>query len=265
MKDEVYLMDLRFILTPFFLDQALPGLERLKETGWFLNKPALPEGSKIERISALHAPLAAQVTDALQEDQRPVSIAGDCLSAIAVTAGIQRAGMNHLLIWFDAHGDFNTWDTTPSGFLGGMPLAMLVGRGEQTLLEALKMKPHPEERVVFTDGRDLDPLEAEALGGSRVLHLPDVSQLLAYDFPDLPIHVHFDTDILDPEVAPAMNYLAPGGPGLEQLEVVFQHLAKTGRIMAVSLSSWNPGLDLYRPTQDACMKALESLLLQEES
>jgi arginase len=250
----------RMILTPFFLDETLPGLESLKEGDCLINKPDLPEGNKLERISALHAPLAREVETALRKGDKVVSIAGDCLSAIAVTAGLQRTGMEHLLIWFDAHGDFNTWETTPSGFLGGMPLAMLVGRGDQTLLEALKMKPHPEERVVFTDGRDLDPLEAEALGGSQVTHLCQVNDLFNYDLPDLPIHVHFDTDILDPEIAPAMNYLAPGGPNLEQLKTVFRHLAKTGRIMTVSLSSWNPDLDHDGSTRQASMEALGSLL-----
>jgi arginase len=250
----------RMILTPFFLDETLPGLEALMGEGWLINKPELPEGSKLERISALHAPITNIVETALRTGDRVVSIAGDCLSAIAVTAGIQRAGVEHLLIWFDAHGDFNTWETTPSGFLGGMPLAMLVGRGEQTLLEALKMKPHPEERVVFTDGRDLDPLEAVALGGSRVIHLPRVNDLFNYDLPDLPFHVHFDTDILDPEIAPAMNYPAPGGPNLQQLKAVFNHLAETGRSIAVSLSSWNPELDTNDRTQRVCMEALEELI-----
>jgi arginase len=249
----------RFILTPYFLDEALPGLERLREPGWQVIKPELPEGTTQDRISVLHQDIALKVEGCLASGDRPVSIAGDCCTAIGVTAGIQRAGLNHLVVWLDAHGDFNTVETSPSGFLGGMPLAMLVGRGEQSLLEALEMTSMPEDRIVFSDGRDLDPFEREAMEGSGLIRLSNVDDLLTYDFPDLPLHVHFDTDILDPETAPAMNYLAPGGPDLIQLERIFRHLARSTRIAAISLSSWNPALDPEGKTMAACMEALDEL------
>jgi arginase len=250
----------KHFLTPFFLDESLPGLESLLEKDWVLNKPTLPEGTKQTRMSVLHAFIADKVEESLGSGDRPVSLAGDCCTAIGVSAGIQRAGLEHVLVWLDAHGDFNTWETSPSGFLGGMPLAMMVGRGEQTMLDTLAMKPLAEENVVFTDGRDLDPPEREAMGRSSLIHLKDVSDLLTYDFPDLPLYVHFDTDILNPETAPAMNYAAPGGPDLQQLKMIFQHLAESGRIIAVSLSSWNPELDPDGHTQRACLEALEVLL-----
>jgi arginase len=221
------------LLTPFFLDEPLPGLEALTTSGWTINQPELPPASKLARISVLQFGLAIFVADSLRQGVRPVSIAGDCCSAIGVSAGMQRAGLEHMLIWFDAHGDFNTWETSPSGFLGGMPLAMLVGRGEQSLLEALDMKPHLEQRVVFTDGRDLDPLEREAMESSGVVHLNDTNLILDYELPDLPLHIHFDTDVLNPDTAPAMNYQASGGPDLEQLKTVFRHLAATQRVAAV--------------------------------
>jgi arginase len=168
--------------------------------------------------------------------------------------------MDHVLIWFDAHGDFNTWETSPSGFLGGMPLAMLVGRGEQTMLQALDMRPQSEAAVIFTDGRDLDPQEAENLASSQVTHLSKISDLLDFNLPDMPLYIHFDTDILNPKTAPAMNYLAAGGPDLDELMRVFKFLANTNQIVAVSLSSWNPELDGAEKTRDACMRALTALI-----
>jgi arginase len=254
-----YLTD-QTILTPFFIDEQLPGLEALLEPGWRLNKPELPSGSKQECLVVINSSLANETTLILEKGDRPISIAGDCCAAIGVTAGIQRTGVAHALIWFDAHGDFNTWETTPSGFLGGMPLAMLVGRGEQTVLEALDMKPIDEESVVFTDGRDLDPEEDDALTASNIVHLRDVNDLLGYDLPELPLHIHFDTDILNPATAPAMNYLADGGPDLDQLQAVFRYLAETDRIMAVSVSTWNPALDSDGRTQRNAMEALACLL-----
>jgi arginase len=133
-----------FILTPFVLDQPSPDLEILAQSGWTINRPNLSDGNLQYRLSALHQPLADLVAQTVASGHRPVSIAGDCCTAIGVLAGLQRAGQDPTLIWLDAHGDFNTWETTSSGFLGGMPLAMVVGRGEQTRVNAVGLRPLPE-------------------------------------------------------------------------------------------------------------------------
>jgi arginase len=250
----------RFILTPYFLDQPLPGLEPLRDAEWVVNQPALPEASTQQRMAALHKPLAELVAVVLKSGELPVSIAGDCCTSIGVLAGLQRAGIQPTLIWFDAHGDFNTWQTTPSGFLGGMPLAMLTGRGEQTLMETVGTNPLPEDQVILTDGRDLDPGERESLAESRVTHLKKVRDLLNTKLPAEPLWVHFDTDVLDPAEAPAMNYLAPGGSSAEDLRAVFNFLAHTGQVVAVSLSSWNPEMDQDERSQRVCMDLLMELV-----
>ena len=124
----------RTILTPYFLDELRPAIADMAAPDWRVVQTELPPGERIERMGRLYDALAAEVAAAVAAGQRPVSIAGDCCAAIGVLAGLQRAGQQPTLLWFDAHGDFNTWDTPPSGFLGGMPLAMAVGLGEQTLL-----------------------------------------------------------------------------------------------------------------------------------
>lgn len=252
----------RFILTPYFIDQPMPGLEALIRPGWVVNNPVLPTGTPQARMSALYQPLAAQITDAIQRGERPVSIAGDCCTSLGVLAGLQRAGVEPTLIWFDAHGDFNTWETTPSGFLGGMPLAMLTGRGEQTIMHALGARPLPEQRVILTDGRDLDPGEREALHASQVIHLPRVTQLLESDLPPGPLWLHLDTDVLDAVEAPAMNYPVPGGPSSESLRRVFRHLASQAQIAVISLSSWNPDLDGDGSSREVWMSLLGELTLE---
>jgi len=130
-------MENRFILTPYYLDDPMLGLEALAEPGWQINEPDLSNPEQQLRMARLYESLAATVAEHLASGFRPISTAGDCCSTIGVAAGLQRAGVDFLLIWLDAHGDFNTWETTPSGFLGGMPLAMLVGRGEQTMPEGV--------------------------------------------------------------------------------------------------------------------------------
>ena len=83
--------------------------------------------------------------------------------------------------------------------------------------------------------------------------------LLEYDFPDRPIYVHFDTDIVNPLDAPAMNYVAPGGLRAEELRKVFRHIAQTGLVKAVSVSSWNPELDEGGRTKDISLNLLQEL------
>ncbi len=255
----------RYLLTPYFLDRHRPGLRDLAHPHWTVLEPALPDpGTVLERMAVLHRAIADQIARALQAGQWPFHVAGDCCTTIGVMAGLRRAGLDPLLVWFDAHGDFNTWATTPSGFLGGMPLAMLVGRGEQTLLQAVDLSPLPEDQVVLSDARDLDPGEREAVAGSQVHHVPqvaDLPQVVQERGKGRPLYVHFDVDLLDPTQVPAVNYPAPGGPSRETLAQVFRELAGTHRIVAVSLSTWDPDLPGAQASQALCME-LATLLLE---
>ncbi len=251
----------RFLLTPYFLDRPEPGLRPLAGAGWEINDGELPAGELLARVAARNAAIAPWVAQVVAAGARPVSLAGDCLAAIPVLAGLQRAGIDPLLVWFDAHGDFNTFETTPSGFLGGMPLAMLVGRGEQAVCRAVGVRPIAETQVILTDARDLDrPGEAAAVAASQIVHLPQVGLLVGHPLGQRPIWVHFDTDVLRPEDAPAQNYLAPGGPSRDELAGVFQALRASGRVVAVSVSCWNPAADGGGATARVCLDLLADLL-----
>ncbi len=250
----------QYLLTPYFLDEPRLGLDDLVTSDWQENRPVLNPGEKQERMITLYKPLATFVADTLKQGNRPVSVAGDCCTSIGVLAGLQQAALAPTLIWFDAHGDFNTWETTPSGFLGGMPLAMAVGLGEQTMLDGLGLRPFPPANVILTDGRDLDPGERTLVETSGITHLPDMTALLDYPLPAGPLYIHFDTDIIDPAEVPAMNYPAPGGPSSETVRQVFRHLANTGNVAVVSLSSWNPDLDENGRSRIICMDLLNELL-----
>ena len=248
------------LLTPLFLDTRVPGLEALARPGWELNKPTLPAGDKQTRMGVVHRALADLVAASLGSGRRPVSIAGDCCTAIGVAAGLQRAGVDCKLIWFDAHGDFNTPKTSPSGFLGGMPLAMLAGRGDLTMPGAVGLAPLSENRIILTDGRDLDPEESEMLMRSEVVHLGDPVGLIEFDLGDDPLWVHFDVDVVALADSPAQNYPAEGGPAAAALQPVFAALAATGRLAAVSMSTWNPELDRDGRSAKISMALLETLV-----
>ena len=250
----------RYILTPFFLDQSVPELESLAGPDWVMNTPALPQGDQQTRMTAIHLGIAHRVSDAVAANQRPVSIAGDCCTAIGVLAGLQQSGIDPHLIWFDAHGDFNTWETTPSGFLGGMPLAMMVGRGEQTMPKAVGLSGLAEDRVILTDARDLDPGERKLLETSEVTLFTRPETLLEYSLPDTPLYVHFDMDVIALDESPAQNYPAPGGPSSSVIKAVFKRLSKSGQVAAVSVSTWNPTLEKSEMSQAISMALLEVLL-----
>ncbi len=252
-------MNNHFILTPYFLDEPVPGLLPIAKSNWELNEPAIIGKDKQQRMTLIHEPLATAVSNAIQAGKRPVSIAGDCCTTIGVLAGLQQAGINPTLIWFDAHGDFNTWETTPSNFLGGMPLAMLVGRGEMTMMNGVQANPLPENQVILTDARDLDPGEKVLVDESNILHIIDPAKLLEMPLPDGPIYVHFDVDILDPADAPAMNYPAPDGPSPKVMQQVFERLAKSGQVAAISVSAWNPEMDENGRSQTIILNLLQTL------
>jgi arginase len=220
----------------------------------------LPDGGQQHRLSAIHRPLADVARQAIEAGNRPVSIAGDCCSAIGMLAGLRYAAIDPVLVWLDAHGDFNTWATTPSCFLGGMPLAMIVGLGEQTMLNALGIEPLPEDRIVLADARDLDPDEKRLIDKAKIIHLTDVGDLTELNLPDAPVYIHIDMDILNPADAPAMNYPAAGGPSAKELQAVMKHLKRTDKIAAVSVSSWNPAMDEDGRSRKVCMELLSTLI-----
>jgi arginase len=253
-------MSYRFLISPFNLDQPLPELELLAEQDWELSKPSLPQVDMQRRMSLLHRPIADFVARTIGRGDRPVVIAGDCCASIGMMGGLQRAGIRAALIWFDAHGDFNTWETTPSGFIGGMPLAMLVGRGEQTMIEAAGISPVREKDVFLMDARNLDPGEKAALKSSEVHHFVDSDSLLRHVSRDRSLYVHFDTDVVSPQDAPAMTYCAPGGPRARDMADLFHALAETGQVAAVSMCTWDTKLDRDGRSRETCMKLLQTLL-----
>ena len=196
-----------------------------------------PDGIGQRRMAVLYHELAKLVAN----HDRSLVYSGDCLSVIGVLAGLQRKGIDPLLYWFDAHGDFHTWETTSSSFLGGMPLAMLTGRGEQTIVEATGLRPLSDNRIVLVDARDLDRGEDVAVTKSDMTVMT-VEEVATSPPPPGPIYVHVDVDVVEPSDLPAINYPSPGGPSADAVRSAVANLAASGRVVAASVSSWNPAL-----------------------
>ena len=172
-------------------------------------------------------------------DHFPIVLSGDCVNCTGAVKGLSTHHNNINVMWYDAHGDFNTPETSPSGFLGGMPLAALVGRGNQYLLEALDLQPLPESNVFISDARDLDPAEGDNLRSSDVRFLEDVQQYLTVDLPDAPLYIHLDVDVVDAAQMPGLGYPANNGPSVDNVCATLKRLATDGNVAGLLLSLWS--------------------------
>ena len=251
-----------YIFVPYWMGDFSAARAGAYRHTWRLLTASLPEGSPTERMGAVDHALADEVASVRAKGRLPVVIAGDCTHSIGMLAGLQRHTPDVTLVWYDAHGDFNTAETTPSGFIGGMPLAMLCGRGEQTIVSGAGAEIQPEAHVILTDARDLDPAEKEAVVASALTHLPNVADLLTLDLPDRPIYVHFDCDVLRLADMSAVNYPAKGGPSLETIDASLARLAGTGRIAGLSVTMWNPELDDEQGTAERVVMGIVHRLVE---
>jgi arginase len=269
-------MNLTLIPSPFALDQfrysmglapetlLASGLKATLESDGHTvtvneRSTELGPGTVLDRIGQHLAELAEQVAAAHRNQSLPVILGGDCLVAIGVTAGLRRALKSDFgIAWFDAHGDFNTPDTTLSGYLGGMPLACACGRGLDLLRTAVQLdQPVNEANVVMVGIRDLDPPEKVLIDSTpiRVYSPADTPQFNA----DVrPTYLHYDIDSMDPSLAPGVNFLTPNGlsmeTALQAARKVQPHLA------AFALTAVDPSRDREGRTVKTAMELMRGIL-----
>ncbi len=270
---------IRRLLVPYLMGKRRDGLQRVQALDarpWTVLRSPLSTATELpdkdeqmRSMGRVYAELAREVAAAAAAGDLPVSIAGDCVSTMGVMAGLQRAGrMPQRMLWLDAHGDFHTWGTTQTQYLGGMPLAMLVGRPDRrqhrrdsitALRQAVGAQPYPEERVVLSDARDLDPGEDEALAQSAIVRCP-LDDVLQHLSPQETLYIHFDTDVLDEaQRMPALKYHVPSGPRLEDMAALFRRL-RGYPLLAVSVSAWHAELDEGDQAARTCLALLDELL-----
>jgi arginase len=207
-----------------------------------------PWGDLIGVYAGLRDAVAAAATPS-------VVLTGDCVAGLAVIAGVQRHGIRPGLVWLDAHGDFHTEQTTTSGYLGGLPLAKAVGRGDLTLPAALGLTTLPEETVMLVDARDLDPAEVTALASSRVLR-GSVADLDTAALPAGPLVMHVDLDVLDPAALAGLRFPAADGPSLRDVADGIAAVARHREIAALTVAAtWRPA-EADREQTDAALRVV---------
>lgn len=268
------------LLLPYLMGQRRDGLRRVLDIDphpWEVLAPARQHATriddpiaKLDNLGRLYALLAARVATLARSGCRPVSLAGDCVSSLGLLAGLQQAGQPpERVLWLDAHGDFHTWSSSQTQYIGGMPLALFVGRVDQDLdprsqaaracLATIGVQAYPQQQIVLADARDLDPGEREALLGSQILRCP-LDEVLAHLQPQERIYLHWDTDIIDdPAHMPALKYHVQRGPSAADMADFFGAL-RAYNIVAVSVSAWHEEQDADNRTAQACLEILNTLL-----
>jgi arginase len=229
------------IQLPYHLDEYLPGLDVPLPPAEVVTAE-LPPGDVWERLAILYSLAGQAVAGAATRGAGPVVMAsGDCLAALATVAGLQRAGTDAGIVWFDAHGDVQTLETTTSGYLAGLALRLLTGYRPELIAARLGLRPVPEPRVILAGARDLDPPEVTYLAAAGIRRR-EVVDLQPAELPGGPLYVHLDLDVIDAPEVPGLRFPAPGGPGPAQVADALRLLLGTGRVAAVGVAcSWHPG------------------------
>lgn len=229
----------------------------------------LPEVTAWNRLvhDAMHAELSA--------DRLPILLGGDhCLgigSISAVARHCRETGKKLRILWLDAHADFNTSELSPSGNIHGMPVACLCGFGPAELVEMGGMKPAidagwirqigirsvdaGEKRFVHEQGLEVfDMRHIDEIGVRRTMELA-----LADMDDDTHLHVSFDVDFLDPDIAPGVGTTVPGGPSYREAQLCMEMIADTGRLGSLDIMELNPALDVRNKTAALAVDLIESL------
>jgi arginase len=211
-----------------------------------------PDGrvAEIRTAFELMRGLSVAVSAARASRHFPLVLAGNCNTCLGTVAGLG-GGQRTAVLWFDAHGDFNTPETTTSAFLDGMALAMLNGRCWSRLARTVPgFSPVAERATCLLGARDLDPLEAEAIAGSALRVLPpariptDLATVLADLPPDLTrAYLHVDLDVLDPSEGRANEFSADGGLSLAGLQEAIRAIGRALPIHAAAITAYDPQLD----------------------
>jgi arginase len=260
--------DIRLIVVPYEIGRLRDGVgagpERLLEHGAAEALAVLgaavettvieldePDDNEVDTSFAVIGRLAAAVRAARDAGEFAVVLSGSCLAAVGVVAGLGEAAPG--VVWFDAHGDFNEPETSVSGYLDGMGMAILVGDAWQGLAAQVPgAHPIPGSAVVLAGARAFDEPELPRLEASAINHLPAASladpatvvgAVASMQPSPSGIYLHLDLDVLDPSVARVNRYAAAAGISAAELEASVRALLADERVRAVSLTAYEPPAD----------------------
>jgi arginase len=224
-----------------------------------------PRARFLPEILEVCSRLADRVEASLEDGLVPVVLGGDHSVAIGTISGLARYWRKRNkrvgVLWVDAHTDINTPETSPSGNIHGMPLAVLLGHGPKELVALAGSEPalRPEHVCVF-GARDVDTLEKPLIreSGVRVYSMSELDErgtavclreaLDRITTGTAGVHLSFDLDGVDPQDAPGVGTPVPGGLALRESHLICEKVAATGRLLGVEMVERNPILDIANRT-----------------
>jgi arginase len=220
---------------------------------------------------AVHEAVLAE----LRLGRLPILLGGDHSLGIGSISAVARhcreVGRKLRVLWLDAHADFNTSVLTPSGNIHGMPVACLCGHGPQELVEIGGTVPALNPKSVRQIGiRSVDPGEKRLVHqvGLEVFDMRYIDEMGMRQAMELALatlddkthlHVSFDVDFLDPEIAPGVGTTVPGGPTYREAQLCMEMIADTGRLASLDVMELNPALDVRNKTAALAVDLIESL------
>jgi arginase len=211
----------------------------------------------------------------LEHECLPILLGGDHSLSIGSISAVARhcreRGKALRILWFDAHADFNTRELSPSGNLHGMPVACLCGFGPRELIEIGGRVPAISPRWIRQIGiRSVDAGEKRFVHeqGLEVFDMRYIDEMgvrhtmeLALSGIDANTHLHvsFDVDYLDPDIAPGVGTTVPGGPSYREAQLCMEMIADTGQLASLDVAELNPALDVRNKTAALAVDLIESL------
>jgi arginase len=217
--------------------------------------------------------LAERVREAYSKGIFPLVLSGNCNNSLGTLAGLVES--NLAMIWFDAHGDFNTPETVESSFLDGMGMAIAAGRCWRKIAATIPgFRPLPDANIIHVGGRDFDPeetllLESSGIGVIKAETIRRSSMRVALEASlealrarVQKVYVHVDLDVLDPAETPANSYAGrvPNGLAVEQIEQAIRIIGERFPICASTVASYDPQYDKNGQTFQAGVRIVKSIL-----
>ncbi|MEJ7812796.1 MAG: arginase family protein [Gemmatimonadaceae bacterium] len=256
--------------------------------------PASAWRAEVRTAFELDRALAERVAGSVGAGERPIVLAGNCITSVGTVAGLalalgggeEASGARARepgesddprigVVWLDAHGDLNTPETSPGGFLDGMALAILTGRCWRPLAGSVPgFRAVPDRRVVLVGAPDLDPPEAELLAHSGIARVGlaavrslGVRDALAVALDQLAgegverVYLHIDLDVHDSAEARANEYPRPAGEGLTAASVreLVRVVAGRFRLGAAALTAYDPAFDPDGRTADIALELMRHI------
>jgi arginase len=263
-------------IQPILEQQGLEVVDRGNLVG--PTNPWMPpdEGYRhLEEVVAWNQAVHEAVHAELTQDRMPILLGGDhCLaigSISAVARHCRERGKKLRVLWLDAHADFNTSIITPSGNIHGMPVACLCGHGPKELIEIGGHVPAINPKVVrqigirsvdagekrFVHEMDLEVFDMRYIDEMGMRHTMELA--LATMDVNTHLHVSFDVDFLDPDVAPGVGTTVRGGPTYREAQLCMEMIADTGRLASLDVMELNPAMDVRNATAEVAVDLIESL------